>query len=133
MKTKRISLIADHINLKRYSMNDFWAVCPFDQDEFRPDERTASIRSWKQLGMVWARLSGFTSTESGRMFYRDHSTCLHAEKIVLDTLIDFKIGCKHVWLAMNEIKDHCNRYTERYQDMCVNEAVSIVLLENLNV
>jgi len=130
MKTTRTALITDHLKLPRYSMADFWVCCPFHIDEFKPDDRTAEIRSWRQVGMVWGRLEGLSQQKSARLFYRDHATCLNAEKVVLDTLIDVRMGCKHVKHVIEQLTTHCHGYARKQDEMCLNELVSLIQLEN---
>jgi hypothetical protein len=129
MKTQRIALIADFLKLDRYAMTDFWAVCPFEPDDFSEDVRPADLRSWRQVGMVWGRLSGLTTQKAGKAFYKDHATVIHAEKIVLDTLIDKRKGCRYVYERLMELVKHCT-YPQLGPDTSTNEAISLVWLQN---
>jgi hypothetical protein len=130
MKVTKTHVIKSILNLSRYSMEDFWAVCPHDVDQIKSRSRLGPIRSWRQVGMVWARLCGHTLDDSGEMFGgKDHATVLHSERAILNVLEGY--GDPLVGEAINEIVEHTLRFIMRHEDMNVNEAACVVLLDDL--
>jgi len=37
---------------------------------------------WRQLGMTWAVLSGYTLVDAGRLFNKDHATVIYATSMI---------------------------------------------------
>ncbi len=60
----------------------FWKTCPYTIDELNAKNRSRKLAVWRQIGMVWYRLSGKSLKGAGKVFDRNHATVLHSIKIV---------------------------------------------------
>jgi hypothetical protein len=127
-QSEQLKKIMKATNCERYDMNDFYAVCPFTKEELKGKSRLKNVARWRQVGMVWARLSGLGLDESAKMFNRNHSTAIYAEKIVSYSLD--KWGDKWIQSIMLDIMDFVTTHPLKTDDTCVNEAVSAVLINN---
>ncbi len=126
--SEHLKKIKQATNCERYDMNDFYSVCPFTRAEMRGASRLKNVARWRQVGMVWARLSGLGLDESAKLFDRNHSTAIYAEKIVSYSLD--KWGDKWIESIILEIMDFVHTHPCKSEDSCVNEAVSAVLINN---
>ncbi len=115
-------------NCECYDMNDFYTVCPFTKDELRGASRLKNVTRWRQVGMVWGRLSGLGLDEAAKLFDRNHSTAIYSEKIVSYSLD--KWGDKWIESIIIQIMDFITTHPLKSDDACVNEAVSAVLINN---
>jgi hypothetical protein len=77
------------LKLKRYSMDEFFAACPFTLEQLRTHDRTHELLCWRQLGMTWQLLSGENLTNTGRFFGRTHATVINSLNCVLNTVDGF--------------------------------------------
>ena len=82
---------------------------------------------WRNVGMVWAWLSGINLHKAGRLFNRDHSTVIHALKQLLLTYEGY--GHEEIKQNIETIKNGIGEVVEINKDICVNWAVSQVILE----
>jgi hypothetical protein len=85
--------IKKHLKEKHYHLEDFWLACPYTFEELIANRKYKRI-IYLHIGMVWARLSGLSTLQTGEMFKRHHSTVTHAEQCVLNTLESVKFGKK---------------------------------------
>ena len=67
---------------KFYTMHEFFLVCPCSHESLKEANRFRQLMQWRQVGMVWATLSGFSLTESGKMFNKNHATVIHSQEMV---------------------------------------------------
>jgi hypothetical protein len=81
-QSEHLTKIKQATNCERYDMNDFYSVCPFDDETLKSKSRRLVLSRWRQAGMVYARLCGFTQGESGKLFNRSHCNVIHSEKMV---------------------------------------------------
>jgi hypothetical protein len=65
-----------------YTMHEFFLVCPCSHESLKEANRLRQLMQWRQVGMVWATLSGFSLTESGKMFNKNHATVIHSQEMV---------------------------------------------------
>jgi hypothetical protein len=63
-------------------MHEFFLVCPCSHESLKEANRLRQLMQWRQVGMVWATLSGFSLTESGKMFNKNHATVIHSQEMV---------------------------------------------------
>lgn len=129
MKTTKPHKIKSMLNLERYNMDDFWSACPHDVDIIKSKTRKEDIRSWRQVGMVWARLCGLSLEDAGLMLGRDHATVVHSENMFIDVLEGF--GDPLIRVAIKEVQEHIREYIPKNQDMNVNEASCLVVLDHI--
>lgn len=108
-------------------MHDFWAMCPHTPAELIKKDRRREVKTWRQIGMVWATLTGESISEAARHFGRDHATVLHAQQIVIDTLEGF--GDEFVRIYIDRIKEHTFCSAEVQEDINTNEAICMVILD----
>lgn len=132
LKKSRPHQIKKALGLDRYTMEDFWASCPHSKQEILSGTRKAEIRSWRQVGMVWGRLCGMSSAAAGdAMGGKDHATVLHSENLVITTLQDPRYGDPLIREALNAIESHISLYIMETDDVNVNEAACLALLDRL--
>jgi hypothetical protein len=124
---KNIDRIKSKVNAQRYEMSDFYAVCPLSIEQLQSQSRYNEVKSWRQIGMVWGRLSGLSTTKSGEIFSRDHSTVVHATKIILNSVEGY--GYDFIIEKIHDIVDG-SKSVQQSEDMNVNEAVCAVLINN---
>ena len=67
---------------KFYTMHEFFLVCPCSHESLKEANRLRQLMQWRQVGMVWATLSGFSLTEAGKMFNKNHATVIHSQEMV---------------------------------------------------
>ena len=67
---------------KFYTMHEFFLVCPCSHDSLKEANRLRQLMQWRQVGMVWATLSGFSLTEAGKLFNKNHATVIHSQEMV---------------------------------------------------
>lgn len=65
-----------------YTMHEFFLVCPCSHESLKEANRLRQLMQWRQVGMVWATLSGLSLTEAGRMFNKNHATVIHSQEMV---------------------------------------------------
>lgn len=126
----RLDLIRDKVGANRYNEGDFWIACPLSEAELNSSSRYTNVRAWRQTGMVWMRLCGRSLHSTGRLFSRDHATVLHAEKEAFKVLQDKRQGCSFLLERIMEVSDHTHMWVKKHDDVCVNEGISLILLEN---
>lgn len=74
------------IEAKKYHVDDFLACSEFTLKQLRSRSRKTDVRTARQVGVTWAVLGGFTLTDAGAYFGRDHSTAIWSMKVVLNAL-----------------------------------------------
>ena len=67
---------------KFYTMHEFFLVCPCSHESLKEANRLRQLMQWRQVGMVWATLSGFSLTEAGKLFNKNHATVIHSQEMV---------------------------------------------------
>lgn len=65
-----------------YTMHEFFLVCPCSHESLKEANRLRQLMQWRQVGMVWATLSGLSQTEAGRLFNKNHATVIHSQEMV---------------------------------------------------
>lgn len=118
-----------HNHVYRYVINEiaFFEVCPIPLDELLGPSRLQRIVGWRNVGMVWMRLSGMTLTQAGEMFNRNHATVSHAEVQVLDALTGFHPKLKE---KFDRVLNHGQNNSLKQKDMNINLINSLLTLEN---
>lgn len=126
--TDKIQQINNYLKLKKYRMEAFWFVCPFNLETLIKDKRDFKI-DYLHVGMVWARLSGMSSAKVGRYFKRDHSSVLHAEKKILEVIENKRFGRASKLKILNLCKEAENQILSTH-DVWQDYLASMVLLES---
>jgi hypothetical protein len=126
----RLEAIREALSANRYSEHDFWDACPFTESELCSSSRYTEVRSWRQAGMVWMRLCGHPMKYVGDIFSRNHTTVLHAEVEAARVLKDKRQGCRFLLEHLTDVSDYTHLWVKKHDDVCVNEGISLVLLEN---
>ena len=67
---------------KFYTMHEFFLVCPCSHESLKEANRLRQLMQWRQVGMVWATLSGFSLMEAGKLFNKNHATVIHSQEMV---------------------------------------------------
>jgi len=118
-----------HNHVYRYVINEiaFFEVCPIPLNELLGSSRVQRIVGWRNVGMVWMRLSGMTLTQAGEMFNRNHATVSHAEVQVLDALTGFHPKLKE---KFDRVLNHGQNNSLKQKDMNINLVNSLLTLEN---
>jgi len=125
---KPLDRIKAKVNAQRYEISDFYAVCPIPYAILHSKKRDKDIVRWRQIGMVWLRLSGKTTVNAASHFSRDHSTCIWAEGCVADSFE--KYGDEVIREYVEELVCFVEGNVMQSEDMNVNEAVCAVLINN---
>lgn len=98
---KKLRKIRSKIDCSRFTMRDFYAVCPYSSEQLRKGNRRVEIKSWRHAGMVWAMLEKMNLRKAGEEFGRTHATVLHSIDVVLNSLEGYAFD--EVADAINEI------------------------------
>lgn len=70
---------------------DFTYASGFTYEELRSKSRTRPVTQYRQMAMsLMVKNFKMTKAEIGRLFNRDHATCIHAEKIVANREYDIE-------------------------------------------
>jgi hypothetical protein len=125
---KPLDRIKSKVNAQRYEMSDFYAVCPIPYSLLHSKKRDKDIVRWRQIGMVWLRLSGKSLKDSGGHFAKDHATCIHAEGCVADSFE--KYGDNVIRDYVEDLVRFVEGNVQQSEDVNVNEAVCAVLINN---
>jgi hypothetical protein len=114
----------------RYEMRDFWAVCPYTTKELYSKSRKRELVIWRDVGIVWAWVSGVGLREAAEMFGRTHCTTIHAIKEIRKA---FEEGYGHTEMIeiVNKIRANSHEFILQTGDICQDELRSLVTLENL--
>lgn len=114
----------------RYEMRDFWAICPYSSKEIASSSRKREHIIYRNVGVVWAWLSGLTLRESGEMFGRGHCMTIHAIKEIKKA---FEDGYGHIEMidVVNQMRDNSFIFEHQTGDVHMDEIRSLVSLENL--
>jgi len=128
------NVIALHkaIQSERYSLYDFWYICPFSKEELLKNRKRTRI-NYLHVGMVWSRLSGNSLQKTGEIFKRDHSTVVHAEKNVLKSLENSIFGSPEHLQIIEAIKNRCinpEKTEDIWQDYLSSQALMETLITN---
>jgi hypothetical protein len=115
------------INFNEFTLADFYYFCPYDFNQKENQTRKREVVMWRNVGMVWAWLSGFTMENAGKLFNRDHSTVIHALGQLMLTYEGY--GYEEIKQNIETIKNGLKEVVIIHDDICVNYAVSQVLLE----
>jgi hypothetical protein len=126
--TDNIQQIHDYLKLKKYRMESFWYVCPFNLEALLKDRKPLKI-DYLHVGMVWARLSGMSSDKTGKYFKRDHSSVLYAEKKILEVLENKRFGRPSKLKILNLCKEAEYKILPS-NDIWQDYLASMVLLES---
>lgn len=112
----------------RFVFEDFLIACPYSVECLRQRTRVRDIMQWRQLGMVWMALETVNLTNSGKFFDKDHSTVVHALKIVRDANKGYDWILKE---KIDKIMNHIELSVPYSNDMNENEKNSLIYLERL--
>lgn len=120
--------LMDRLQLNRYDIQDVLEICPFDLWELQSKKRTRELTMWRDVSMIWVWLQGASTVQAARRFNRDHSTLIYAVQKLADTLDGF--GFWELRDILDRIKYQIRCEVQQTPEICVNEMVSLVLLEN---
>jgi hypothetical protein len=115
--------------ISNFEMSDFWDVCPYTFEGWERQTRKREILFWRNVGMLYAYLSGYTLEKAGKMFHRDHATVIHSIK----SIVTAYEGWGHIELVdiINTIKNYQLINVNQSHDVGVNYAVSQVILDSM--
>lgn len=105
-KIRKLNRIKRNLDVSRYTMRDFYAVCPIPADQLAGKSRKREILFWRHVGVTWALLSGMTLTRAGKMFGRKHCTTINSISNILDSVEGF--GFQEIRDIIKRICDHAN-------------------------
>ena len=115
------------INFNRFEMSDFYFVCPYDLSLKENFTRKREVAMWRNVGMLWAWLSGESFSCSGKMFNRHHSTVIHAIKHVLLSYEGY--GHEEIKQNIEMIKSQSIECIDFNLDLCSKHAISLCILD----
>jgi hypothetical protein len=110
----------------------FEHACPYTMEELTQGSRKRHILYWRQVGQWWYFQECLNKSEVARLFKCDHATIINSIRVVKDALD----GYNREMLSMVEDVINCAPYKESkykfkpHEDMCVNEAISLTLMDN---
>lgn len=110
-----------------FDTNNIFKICPFTFDELKANTRKKEIVQWRQILIAFKYASGTTFQEAGRFVgNKDHSTCVHALKQVINALEGFDQSMK---LKIDEIIAGSETFFYASEDNAKNEVNALRLLE----
>ena len=112
----------------RFLFEDFLISTPFSMEYLRRGNRKREVMQWRQVGMTWAAIEHHSVSKAGKLFERDHATCIHALKKVVQAMEGYD----------KELKDKIDTVTNCIEfsvphsnDASENEKNSLIYLEQL--
>lgn len=110
-------------------MSDFWDVCPYTFEGWEKRTRKREVLFWRNVGMFYAYMSGYTLEKSGSLFDRDHATVIYSIK----SIITAYEGWGHIEMLdiINTINNHSLLSVDQSHDVGINYAVSQVILDSM--
>lgn len=116
------------INVHHFEMSDFWSVCPYTFEGVEKRTRKREIVHWRNVGMLWAFMSGMSLQKAGELFDRDHATVIHG----IENILTAYEGYGHVELVdiINTIQDNKLSTIFKSDDSNINYAISQVILDS---
>lgn len=122
-----IKKIEQQLGIEKKSINTFWEVCPIDTETLYSSTRLAEVVYWRNIGMVWYRLCGYTQMKVQEIFQRrTHADVVVAEKKIMNALEGFN---KELKKEIEKLAMIDWRFCKE-DDISMNEFKSTVLLEN---
>jgi hypothetical protein len=112
----------------RFVFEDFLIACPFSLNYLKQVSRKREIMQWRQLGMVWLAIENMHLSKAGRFFDKDHSTVIHALKVVRSANKGYDYMLKEKIDAIMNCIELSVPYSE---DSSENEKNSLMYLERL--
>lgn len=115
--------------IKRFEMSDFWAVCPYTFEGWERRTRKREVLFWRNVGMLYAYMSGMTLEKAGQVFDRDHATVIHG----IGSILTAYEGWGHIEMLdiINTINNHSLLSVDQSHDVGINYAVSQVILDSM--
>ncbi len=112
----------------RFVFEDFLIACPFSLEYLRQVSRKREVMQWRQLGMVWLAIENMHLSKAGKFFDKDHSTVIHALKVVREANNGFDYVLKE---KIDKIMNCIDLSVPYSNDSSENEKNSLIYLERL--
>jgi hypothetical protein len=94
----------------------------------RQVSRKREVLQWRQLGMVWLEIEYMLLSKAGRFFDKDHSTVIHALKVVRQANKGYDYVLKE---KIDKIMNCIDLSVPYSNDSSENEKNSLIYLERL--
>lgn len=117
------------LDLERYNYKDVIGASPYTFCELENKNRSADIVVWRQFVVCVARIQGLTFANSGKLVNQDHATVIHSMKSVYERIKDKQYP--EYAKALIEIQKHIEFNLTASDDICINEANCMILLDDL--
>lgn len=121
--------LKDILDLERYNYKDVIGASPFTFCELESKNRNADMVMWRQFLVCVARIEGLTFANSGKLVNQNHATVIHSMRSVYERTNDKQYP--EYGKALMEIKKHIEFNLIASDDICVNEANCLIMLDNL--
>lgn len=112
----------------RFVFEDFLIACPFSMEYLRQVSRKSEVMQWRQLGMVWLAIENMHISKAGKFFDKNHSTVIHALKMVKQANKGFDYVLKE---KIDKIINCMDLRVAYSNDSSENEKNSLIYLERL--
>ncbi len=112
----------------RFVFEDFLIACPFSLEYLRQASRKREVMQWRQLGMAWLAIENMHLSKAGKFFDKDHSTVIHALKVVRAANKGFDFVLKE---KIDKIMNCIELAVPYSTDASENEKNSLMYLERL--
>lgn len=101
---KTLNKIKRTLRIKKYTLDQFFAACPFTLEELQSKNRRHELICWRHLGMAWGLLSGDILKMSSSRFSRTHASALNGLTSVLHAVEGF--GSPYMAEAIQRVMEH---------------------------
>lgn len=115
--------------IKNFDMADFLAVCPYNFEGEQRRTRKREVLIWRNVGMFYAYMSGYSLQKAGSIFDRDHATVIHALKNILTAYEGY--GLTELVDVIKRVNDHHLSNVDASKDVNINYAISQVILDSM--
>ena len=131
----KLEKIKDFFNAGRYSMVDFWCATSYEPTELVKRNKHREIVEVRQVGLVWAVLSGLTFQKAADLFERDHATAVHSVNCILSAIenpkmykTQYELLLRIADISTNKLDISSDQHTnmQRMMDYCVQPLLNIV-------
>lgn len=101
---KSLNKIKRTLRVKKYTMEQFFAACPFTLADLKSKNRKHELICWRHLGMTWGLLSGEKLVIAAANLNRTHASALNSLTVVLHCVEGF--GSPYMADAIQRILEH---------------------------
>jgi hypothetical protein len=74
---KRLNRIKKQLDVDVFNFEDFVRESPFSLEQLKSINRYHELSTWRNVGILWLLMDGYSFKDVGRFFNRHHATIIH--------------------------------------------------------